>query len=71
MTPITKPTMATRNVNHIPSSTTWPTVRLDPRSSGSPKRLRMVHTWGIDRSSVWAGRSKGPMRSFVAWPNAL
>ena len=58
-TPITKPTMATRNVNHsaLQHDLTRSGV-LDPRSSGSPKRLQDRPTRGAS-----AGRRCGPAAS--------
>ena len=70
-TPTTNPVIATRNVNHMPSSTTWATVRLLPRTSRSRKRWPMVHTCGMARSSVVAGSRSGPILSSVARPRAL
>ena len=64
-TPMTKPTMATpEREPRRPRSTTWPTVRLGPGSSGSPKRLSDVpHV--RHRRVVGAGRQverRGPCR---------
>ena len=55
MTPIMKPAIARRKLNHMPDTTAASTVRPFPRTSGSAKRRKTFHRWGIDASSVLMG----------------
>ena len=65
------PTMATRNVNHAPSSTTNQMGVLDPRRSGSPKRASTSHTCGMAASVVRAGSFQPNTLPSTAVPNHL
>jgi hypothetical protein len=59
-TPISQPTNATRNVNHIASSTATSTEWLPATdSSGSARRCPICHRCGIETSSA-RGRIRTP-----------